>query len=82
MLSLSHFVKVSSSVLRPSSSLMAEKSDEKLNSCTPPAPPMSPPTPLGVREREEPAEKGIREEEASLAAVESTSIERIDGGMS
>lgn len=60
---------------------MAEKSDEKLISCPPP--PMSPPTlPTAVREREELDAKGSREEEASLDAVESSSVERIDGGMS
>lgn len=60
---------------------MAEKSEAKLISWIPP--PMSPPTiPTGIRGREEPEVKGIREAEGegSLVAVESSSTERMDGG--
>ena len=75
-----HFVKVSNSVLKLSSSLIAEKSELKLISGT--TPPVSPPTfPAGIRE--ELFVKGSREEEeeeASLDAAESSSIERMDGG--
>ena len=74
-------------MLKPSSSLIAEKSELKLISgiTTPPVSP-TPTFPTGIRE-EELFVKGSRkeeeeEEEASLDAAESSSIERMDGGTS
>ena len=73
-------------MLKPSSSLIAEKSELKLISgiTTPPVSP-TPTFPTGIREEElfvKGSRKEEEEEEASLDAAESSSIERMDGGTS